>query len=125
VANPFRGELGFEADGQAYTLAFTINALVALEDETELTAETIGPALSQGATGRLRMLRTVFWAALLEHHPEVTQVEAGRIITSVGPQAAMQLVAAALQRAFPPAEEAKAGSRPRKGRRAAGTSAST
>ena len=111
MANPVRGEVGFEADGTPYTLMFSTNALCALEDALGMSVTDIGAQMSGSV--RLKTLRSLFWAGLQDHHAGVSEAEAGRIIDQVGAAEAGELIGRAFAAAFPQAEEAKAGSRPR------------
>lgn len=110
MANPLKGEVSFTADGVAYTLVFTTNAIIALEDKISLPISRIGELLANiGA----REMRTMFWAALLDRHG-VTEDEAGAIMDAVGGIVpASELVTDALVKAMPQ-EEARGTARPRK-----------
>jgi len=113
-----KGEVGFTAGDMAYTLAFTINALCALEDRLGIGVAEVGAQM--GENMRISTLRTVFWAGLQAHH-DATEEQAGDIITQVGAGEAGQLIAKAFAAAFP--EAAKGTGRPQKA--AAGTGKSS
>lgn len=102
MANRQRGEVGFEADGQSYTLAFSINALCELEDAMKMEIENIGEKFD-GGTVSMRDLRLMVWAGLSDHH-DVDLKEAGRITQAVGLTQMAELVVSAFRLTFPQAE---------------------
>jgi hypothetical protein len=109
MANPHKGELSFEADGKTYTLVYSNNALVELEDKLNRGIVDLTTEMSLWAQDptkiRLGLLRAVFWAAFIEHHPEVDLKAAGELITKVGGVAEVtSLVGEAFARAFPDPE---------------------
>lgn len=94
-----KGEVSVEADGQRYTLAFSINALCKMED---MFGEAVGDIATLGNKGkRFNTMRNVFWCALADHHPDLTVDDAGRIITEIGIAKADELVGEAFALAFP------------------------
>lgn len=117
MANPHRGEVSFEAEGTEYTLQYSNNALVELEDRLDRGIVDISSELLSWAKDpkriRLGTIRAVLWAGLREHHPEVDLRAAGEIITKAGGVLEITgLIGEAFSRAFPAPE--KKGSRPRK-----------
>ncbi len=87
MANPHKGETSIEIDGKTYTLALTLNAMCELEDllgtpEKEVSFIEIVHAVTQRK--RTSHMRALFWAALREHHPEVTLKQAGTLIQKMG-----------------------------------------
>ncbi len=120
MANKHRGEVGFEIDGKAWTLRFTANALCELETAYDLPIQQVIAKL-QGEAGSVRVgdLRQFFLAGLRDQHPEVTIVDAGRMMSDMGLPAAGELIGRAVTLAFPDAEDGEP-ARPRKGA-AAGT----
>ena len=110
MANPLKGEVGFEVNGAAWTASFSVNALVTLEDALGVSVTQIGALMAESVS--MKTLRTIFWAALLDHH-KVTEAEAGEVMTAFGIEAAAGLVGQAFSLAFPQ-EDAKATARPPK-----------
>ncbi|MFS0736932.1 hypothetical protein ABC347_07770 [Sphingomonas sp. 1P06PA] len=82
MGNPFRGAIDIEADGQRYTLTLDFNTFVEIEEATGLDMQALGPALSDSPSAKL--VQTVFWATLLDQHPDVTPRDAGRLISAIG-----------------------------------------
>jgi hypothetical protein len=99
-----------EAGGKAYRLAYTTNAICALEEKSGLGISELTAGMGDGKLTRVRLL---FWGALVEHHPETTLQDAGRIIDAVGFAAAAPLIGRVLAHSFPaPAEAGEGGERP-------------
>lgn len=101
MANPVKGEVAFEAAGRPYTLSFSVNALCELEEALGLSVARISEVMGDDNSVSLRNVRALVWAGLRDHHPEVTQVEAGRLIDAVGIAEAVGLVGRAFMLAFP------------------------
>lgn len=121
MTNGVKGEVSLAAGGETYTLQFSVNGLVALEDALGVGVTAIGAQL-QAPT--IRVLRTLVWAALQEHHPEVDERQAGAIIDAAGglPIVAPKILKA-FRLAFPEAAKGTANppKPPAKGRAKAGT----
>lgn len=114
MANPHRGGVGLKAGDTDYTLSFSINAICELEDALDKPVAQIAESLRDEKNVRMTTVRTVIWAALLDHH-RVDIDEAGRIASDAGIGACMQAVGQAFSLAFP---EAGDGARPPKAARA-------
>lgn len=121
MANPVKGELAFETEaGETFTLLYSYDALVVMEDARDMPYEQIVDQLKKG---RLGAIRVMFWAGLRANHPRLTQAQAGELIRQVpgkGPRV-QELVIEALLLAFPEAREAEeAAPHPRTARGASG-----
>jgi hypothetical protein len=81
MANPHKGEVSFESKGQSYKLSFSANALCELEDALNKNVNEISALMQNKDQFRMSMLRTVFWAGLLDHQPGI-QIEAAKEILS-------------------------------------------
>lgn len=109
MSNPVKGELGFETeDGEAFTLLFSYDALVVIEDRLDKGLTQVMAMLKQG---RLGAVRAIFWAGLQDKHPQLTERAAGELILRVEGRAerVQELIAEALLLAFPEAREAAEG----------------
>lgn len=95
-----------------HTLVLSVNAICELEEKLGKGIDKIGEELGEGV--RMRTLRAVVWAGLLEKQPDTKETDAGRIIGEVGIEAAVQAVGNAFAAAFPQGE-ASGKARPRKG----------
>lgn len=114
MANPVRGEVEFTAGDKTWTLRYTANSLCELEDHMgKTTTEII--SVMQGDPG-VKAVRSVFWAGLIDRHPDMDVRQAGEIMTDAGGiTRAIELIGDAFSRAFPASEE---GARPQRGARA-------
>lgn len=87
----------FKSGGEVYTLDFTTNSLCSLEDEFGLSISGVGEKLASGALG-VRGARALFRAALLEERPEITPIQAGRLLAELGSDTSAELVQEAFNR---------------------------
>ena len=79
-----KGEVGFDADGERFTLSFSIDALCELEDAAGCSIAKIGTILADPDQPQLRIVKSAFWAALTDHHPDMTQKDASKLMASLG-----------------------------------------
>ncbi|MBB4001594.1 hypothetical protein [Aurantimonas endophytica] len=110
MANPIKGEIAFDADGTPYKLVFDFNAIVAIEEEFDIKMEDLGEVMGAKASS----FRKVFQIGLQRFHDDVTEEEAGDIITAVGTAEASQLITRAFQASFPATEAGNTNARPQK-----------
>lgn len=105
MGNKTRGICDIDVGGAALRLHFTANAMCELEDKAnkgflEFMADF--QAASEAGKMRLSDVRLMFWAGLIEHQPETTIKDAGRIITDLGGiEPAMEQLRVALELAMP------------------------
>jgi len=117
MANPLKGEVAFQVEGESYTLVFAVNAICQMEAALDLSVSEIAAELDLGLN--VTFLRTVFWAALLQHHG-VDLTRAGELMTAFGVKPSAKLIIEAFRLAFPQ-EDASAPARPPKAKARAGT----
>lgn len=116
MANRVKGEVAFEAGEQEYVLLLDFNALCDLEDDF--------PGLMDGQVEfkSPKAIRRVFHAGLAEHHPDLTERDAGRLLHELGLAQAGVVIQEAFKASFPDADAGGEGaSRPRKARPGAGS----
>lgn len=101
MSNPTKGEVGFDADGKRWTLVYSVNALCALEDKLGAGAMMVAEQMANSSNLRIATVRTLFWCGLRDHHPELTEADAGDIMTDIGITDAVDLVGKAFAAAFP------------------------
>jgi len=106
MANPHRGEVGFQYGGRDYKLRFSTNALCELEDLLGVGVNAISQQLGGVDTLRMKTVRAVFWAGLLDNHPQITILQAGEMLGELGLTTGLKLVGDAFALAFPDPEEA-------------------
>lgn len=114
MANPHKGEVSFQAGDETFTLRFSANALAELEDALDKSVMEIADLMQSEKGLRIKTLRTIFWAGLLDHHEGVTEKRAGDIISDIGMGEAAEIIGRAFAAAFPAADGEK-GENPRKG----------
>lgn len=125
AVNSVKGEVSFNAGGQIFYLAFSTNALIALEERLDKTVAEIGAMFEQPL--RLAHLRILLWAGLSDNH-DLPELEAGRLMDDVGIDKIGELIGRAFVLAFPNDEEgAKDSARPQRAaaKKAAGTGKSS
>lgn len=105
MANPVKGEVAFEVEGQTYKLVLDFNALCEVE-------EVLGAGGMDLA--RPKAIRAIFWAALLRHHPDVTVQDAGDLIGALGLERAGEVVAEAMNRSGLAGGDGQAAANPQK-----------
>ena len=104
MANKQKGEVSFTAEGKAYRFILSVNALCELEDAVGDGAMNIFMAQNDPSRLKIKTARAVFWAGLRDHHPDMTLEEAGRLVGVIGFQRVNELVAEAINAAFPGAQ---------------------
>lgn len=116
TANPQQGETAIVIAGATYVVAMTFNATIQLQERYTVNGEkpTIESIYQRAGEGDLEAYRSIFWASLLRHHPEITPEGAGELIEAAGGPVALdrQLEAALTQSQPDPADLAAL--RPRK-----------
>lgn len=90
------GFVSFEAEGRTYRLVGDMNALADFEASFNVNVMT----LMEGNMADLSVthLRGLFWAMLLEHQPQITLRDAGKLL-----KYGMTSLEAAIRMAFPDA----------------------
>ncbi len=127
MGNPIKGEVDAKlADGRTIKLLFDANAWIEAE---ELLGKPVQDILDEISSGRasLKTQRAIIFGALREHHPEMTERDAGKVLIE-----AAEAMAKGIEGAMPPAEagagagDGEAGddatAHPRKRRAGTGTS---
>ncbi len=101
-ANRFRGEYPLKVGEKTYTLRFGTNALVTLSEGLGCkTIMEIGSRLSSDRIG-FRDVRMLLKTALERHHPKISKTDVDDLIDEMGGVvAALELIPAVLDAAFP------------------------
>jgi hypothetical protein len=100
--NKLKGDITFVInDSEAFTLNFAINAICDLEEEFDIKAQDVGTLL--GVDSKVTTIRKLFQIGLREHHPAITEREAGRVMGELdgGVEQVSDLLLKALTAAFP------------------------
>lgn len=114
MANKERGEVLLKIADQDYILRFTINSICELEDELGQGIQEIIQSLEDPDKLRIKPLRALFWAGLLDKQPQTTIRAAGDILTGVGTAEVFEAVSAALAAAFPDNKKNKPDKNPKR-----------
>lgn len=109
MGNPVKGEVAFEVEGKAYKLVLDFNALCEVEDALN------GPLEIRGPLG----IRAVIYGALRRNHPDLTLMDVGDLIETMGMDKAATLAKEAMTRSGLMGGDGKAPANPRQARRAA------
>lgn len=105
-----RGAVTFEAGDEMHSLVFDFNALCQLEDEFGVTINEIGDRMNSA-----KAIRSVFRIGLSRENADVTDEDAGRIITRIGATRASELIGKAFEASNPaPKGDAKGKADPQK-----------
>jgi hypothetical protein len=107
MANSARGSVALQAGENEYKISFSVNALCELEEAFDVNVQQIGAIFEQDAS--VRDVRKLARCALSDHHPDLSEKDAGRVVSEAGIPAFMAAVQKAFQLAFP---EAKGGENP-------------
>lgn len=123
-ANSERGRIALTVEDRSYTLTWLFDSMCQVEDlfstpERRVTFIELIPFLRRMSFTHIRAL---LWAALREHHGDVTLKQAGELIPKAGVTVVVEKLVE-LQQALSPDEEDKPKGRPRKARPVNGTGA--
>jgi len=107
MTNIARGAVTFEAGGRTYTLSYSVNALCELEIALGEGIGQLAARLADPDNLKVNVLRTFVWGGLRDHHAELTEEDAGRLMTEIGLSRAISIVLQAFLAAFPEADQGR------------------
>lgn len=86
MANRENGEVSIQVGDKTYTMALTLDAMVALEDmfSTPQKVVTFQDVAEAADRGSVKHLRAMLWAVLQLHHPELTIKEISPLVQAAG-----------------------------------------
>jgi len=93
--NKHRGEINLNVGDRIYTLKFTTNSIVLLEEALGKSVNKIGDDVG------VKELRAMIWAGLQHNHPEITLDKVGEIIDEIGTEYGFDRINEAISFAFP------------------------
>lgn len=101
MANQHRGEIAVKYDGKEINLILSVNSICALEDRVDCgVQEFLASRFSDMDNVRMKDIRLLYWALMLQAIPDASLEDAGRLIDGLkGKQHA--IMAEAIDRAFP------------------------
>jgi hypothetical protein len=109
VANKHKGEIEVEIDGKKLKMSFSSNALCELEDALDRNVNEIAQTMQDPQKVRLKDLRVIFWASMLDHQPDTSIDDTKKLMSSVLPAELVEMIGKAFTLAFPPAKEGEGG----------------
>lgn len=99
--NPLKGEVSFTgSDGEERKLSFSAEALFRVEEFLGKKTGEIEADMRNPEKFGFAMVRTMFWAGLLDTHPDLKHEDVGRHFSKVDPVEACSLVVRAFNGAF-------------------------
>jgi len=101
MANPQKGEVEFQVAYKTYKFILSINAMCELEDALGDGVMNVLQQLQDPTKVRFKLVRAVFWAGLHDCHPDINVEDAGKLISELGINPSMEIVAKAVALAFP------------------------
>lgn len=101
MANPHKGEVSFKAGDDEYILSFSANALAELEDKLGMSVVEIGDLMNDPKKLRMKNVRSIFWAGLLDHQPDTDDKKAAAIFSMISFVEAIKLITNTFIAAFP------------------------
>ncbi len=86
MANRQNGEVSIEIDGKSYTMALTLDAMVAVEDLFSTAQKSVTfQEVTEGADrGSAKHLRGLLWASLVTHHPDLDVKDVSALVQKAG-----------------------------------------
>lgn len=100
--NKETGKATLDIDGKLYTLQFTTNAMVEVEDLLDMPLPALAALMEDPLRVRVGHVRALFWGGLIEHHPDLTVQDAGALMQLAGGMdGLMPKMEAAFAAAFP------------------------
>lgn len=79
AANPHKGEVDLTVGDTTYTLAFTNNSIVLIEQ----LFGGIGIGAIASDFGRVEYVRGLLWGALQKHHPKIDLMKTGDLLDDI------------------------------------------
>lgn len=108
MANKVRGQIAADFDGGKINLLLSTNAICELEEAANRPIGEILDEVGDPKRVRLRTVRLVFWAMMLDEKPDATPADAGRLIDGLR-GSHDRVMTDAILAAFPDAVEGAAG----------------
>lgn len=100
MANPHKGEFGFEVEGKQYVLRYSADTICDLEDGLKMTLNDISEQMQNPTKMRMSMVRTLFNAGLSDKHGDLDDAARRTLFRALTPVEAVGHVARAFALAF-------------------------
>lgn len=105
MANKVRGQIPADFEGEKINLILSTNSICELEDAADLPIDAFLEKFQPGAKVRMKDLRLMFWALMLDERPKATIKDAGALIDELRGDHD-RIMTEAILAAFPDASEA-------------------
>jgi hypothetical protein len=105
MANKVRGQIPANLDGGKINLLLHVNSICELEDAADRPITDILDELNDPKRARMKTVRLMFWAMMLQDKPDATIEDAGRLIQDMRGNHD-QVMTDAILAAFPDASDA-------------------
>jgi hypothetical protein len=107
MANKVRGEIAADFEGGKINLILSTNAICELEDAANRPITALLDEVGDPARVRMKTVRLLFWALMLDERPDATVADAGRLIDGLRGNHD-RIMTDAILAAFPDAQEGAA-----------------
>ena len=91
----------FELNEEVFTIDYTMNALIEIED----IYEDLNTAMQDLMKQKIKAVRIWLWAGLIENHPELTQKQVGSMINMGNLEYVCEVIGKGVQQDMPEAKE--------------------
>lgn len=108
MANKVRGQIAADFDGGKINLKLSTNAICELEDAANRPITDLLDEISDPQRRRMKSIRLLFWAMMLDERPDATVADASALIDGLRGNVD-GVMAAAVNAAFPDPEETAPG----------------
>ena len=104
MANKVRGQIPADFEGEKINLILSTNSICELEDAADLAIDVFIEKFQTGGNVRMKDLRLMFWALMLDERPDATIKDAGKLIDGLRGDHD-RIMSEAVLAAFPDAQE--------------------
>lgn len=104
MANKARGQISADFNGEKVNLILSTNAICELEDAADRSINDILDEIGNPKRVRMKTVRLMFWAMMLDEKPDATVQDASKLIDGLRGQQERIMTEAVLA-AFPDAAE--------------------
>lgn len=102
VANPDRGQVSMEVAGTTYVMQLSPHALAVLKKETGLSLKGVIESMqAAGDDPDFELVMTLLWAAMQDHHPDLSKEDAMRFFPAGGLEELIEKMNELFEAAFP------------------------
>lgn len=100
MSSPLKGAVAFKIDEESHSLSFSAEALYRLEKQLGKSVNEIGDLVQDSKSFNMALVRTMFWAGMLDEKPDLDLEGVGPIFRRLPMLQAIDLVTRAFTGAF-------------------------